>query len=281
MKDLPCSLDIPEIGKAWFAGFFDADGNVSINYGTLRCEINLRSSDRRVQERFAKVFGGSFYLRSNNCIQWYLNSLEAVTLLYTILPYLRLKKTEAQVGISFWQRYSDEKDKSNFSERCQELLSTLRYSIRELDPLEINNETSKAYLAGLFDGDGSLSIRHYKGQDQYLLLLSIAGNISTGKQLEQLKSLFGGIVSQKQNTRGVEWQITSRKAEMFLEVIASYIFLKSEQVSFAQEYLKKRKALPHHGRGEKSLLGKYYKQIISNLNQRKVALTNLNASDYS
>ncbi len=277
MRELPDPIDISELEKAWFAGFFDADGGVYLNGSQVVCQVNLQRSDKWVQEEFSKHFGGKFYSREqDNTNHWYITNTEAVTLLSTLFPYLRIKKTEAQVAVSFYERYPTEKSKSEFASNCKDLLTTLHYTERDLEPLDIRKEDTRAYLAGLFDGDGCVYIRHYKVQNQFLLCIGIASNVSCQKQTDQLKQIFGGIAHHKKNTEAIEWSVTSNKGEDFLKVILPYLRLKKKQGELALEFNSKRRQLPHHGSQEKSILGQHYKDLISKLNQRECVDT----SDY-
>lgn len=272
MKELPNPVEVPEIEKAWFAGFFDADGTIYIDQNpttpTVRSQIGLQASDKWIQEEFSKYFGGNFYFYGpSNVNHWYTTGIRSVAMLITLLPYLKVKKVEAQLAITFYQRYPDEKNKAEFSYSCRNLHSTLRYTERIMELLDVHQEESKAYLAGLFDGDGCVTIACTYNTSQ--LQVSIASNIWCRKQMEQLKEAFGGTLVRPRNTKGINWLTSSSKGEHFIKTILPYLKLKRKQASLALEFNSKRKQLPQCGSEEKRyLLGQRYKHLISSLNQR-------------
>ena len=109
----------------------------------------------------------------------------------------------------------------------------------ELRPLDL------AYIAGFFDGEGSVTIHENckpspRGISPNHTLQVSLGNTDP-RVLEWIKSLFGGGISyrrvEKANHRHVaQWTLRAASALPFLVAIRPYLRMKGEQVDVAIEY---------------------------------------------
>jgi hypothetical protein len=100
--------------------------------------------------------------------------------------------------------------------------------------------TVAAYAAGLFDGEGHISIQtpllKENGRRYHRLMLSL---VNTDKRLvDWLIEQFGGYVSyHRRPTNGHQdswgWATNSQVAEQFLRAIQPYAVLKAEQIEIA------------------------------------------------
>lgn len=105
------------IDLAYFAGLFDGEGCIQILHykpqtgkrteqHTLSCKVNM--TNKESVEQFL-AFGGSMCQHKASQKNptwkdqwiWTVNSNKAVSFLKTLLPFLKLKRAEAQVGIEF------------------------------------------------------------------------------------------------------------------------------------------------------------------------------------
>ena len=101
---------------AYVAGLFDGEGTVTIScynasrYGGRRREILmvlLSSTDYSIIDYLRGIFGGSLTITGahNNhkeIYRWTLSARMAADFIYRILPYLRIKKEHALLGLE-WQ----------------------------------------------------------------------------------------------------------------------------------------------------------------------------------
>ena len=104
----------------------------------------------------------------------------------------------------------------------------------------------RAYLAGLFDGEGSICISrirpNFKNRDRnprYFLLIEIAN--TNRPILEWIAASFGGRISLKSGrTSGARpcyaWHASKAIAEKFLHAVRPYAKIKSAQIEVALEY---------------------------------------------
>lgn len=101
-------------------------------------------------------------------------------------------------------------------------------------------KTDIAYVAGIIDGEGCIYIEHGKKGKAIQLSISVG---STDKWLcEFLKFSFGGCLYQmKSKTLPFwKWEIRTRQAGTFLELILPYLRLKRPQAEIALQFQKAR-----------------------------------------
>lgn len=119
-------------------------------------------------------------------------------------------------------------------------------------------ETVKAYLAGVIDGEGSISItkQTLSGRHKapvYQSVLTVA--MSTEEPLKSIQEWFGGSpvwVDNKVRPGRVKlmrmWRVSGRKATEVLESIFPYLILKKPQASIAIAFRKVWDIHPSYGR---------------------------------
>jgi len=99
------------------------------------------------------------------------------------------------------------------------------------------NEKEKCYWAGLFDGEGCISINKNKGSQNrpYRFCLFVSVSNTSLWLLELLKMQYGGSIHEllscrnKGNKPCYQWTITTQVASNFLKIILPYLFLKKPQ----------------------------------------------------
>ncbi len=116
-------------------------------------------------------------------------------------------------------------------------------------------KTDLAYFAGIFDGEGCVTIKKVQKK-------TTAGNTSRSHSLQvdigntnewlcrQFAFAFGGSVHSQKSTgkRVWRWQVAARKAGAFLEAILPYMRIKRPQVEIALQFQRTR-----YMRGKKRL----------------------------
>ena len=110
-------LNIGDKNLIYIAGLFDGEGHVSIPISKRRgqtpqywLQIGITNRDKNLLENVQKILGvGHINIdeRKDNptkariCYRWIANSQEAAKVLTKILPYLRTKRKQAELGIMF------------------------------------------------------------------------------------------------------------------------------------------------------------------------------------
>lgn len=107
------------------------------------------------------------------------------------------------------------------------------------------SETDKAYLAGLFDGDGYVGIRKGhtpRGATYWSLTMNITNTVRA--PMDKYRELTNvGVVYRADGGNSVtpayRWAVCSKEAERLLREIIPYLQIKSEQASLAIEFRSK------------------------------------------
>lgn len=115
-------------------------------------------------------------------------------------------------------------------------------------------EYTKQYIAGFFDGEGSIGV-YSRNQRGFHLRTQLTQNKSKNiKQLmEYLLSQYGGNLSEQATLSGgikYNWQLNADKAVVFLEEISPFLILKKNQADIAIWWQKQRPARIRNKKGQ-------------------------------
>jgi len=120
------------------------------------------------------------------------------------------------------------------------------------------SEVEKAYIAGLFDGEGSVCIIRVKPSKnngevnpRYFLAIDIAN--TNLEILQWLKNIFGGNIRHKStiNKPCYAWYSSKLRANEFLRSIFPYIKIKNKQIKLVFDYMEWANTLTNKLRGSK------------------------------
>ena len=139
-------------------------------------------------------------------------------------------------------------------------------------------KTTKAYFAGFFDGDGSVTICKRKGRkanhsSTHYMLVQITNYVR--EPLKLACETFGGSFHpvKTDKSKAWKWCLTGKKAEIFLENIYPYLMVRKSAVKLALEFQKTciRKKYPIRIATPKWLVKKRdaYKERLILLNKLK------------
>lgn len=115
---------------------------------------------------------------------------------------------------------------------------------------------SMEYIAGLFDGEGCITIRQHTKRDgrvQHYISLNITNIYKP--LLESLKELFGGVVrikpkSQLGNLQVYTWELNGIMCSEFINSIITHSIIKQEQLQVGLDFIatmsNTRSKLPTH-----------------------------------
>lgn len=92
-----------------------------------------------------------------------------------------------------------------------------------------------AYIAGFFDGEGSIGLYRYHS-GKHSLRTQLVQNKSTNSTalFKELKERFGGCYSEQRSASGrtkYNWQLHGKHASKFLKKILPHLILKRQQAS--------------------------------------------------
>lgn len=125
---------------AYYAGFFDAEGTVFIQYrrprkdvhnGTHFVQVAVVNTNLEVLNLFVSTFGGNYYVAPGThkpCFRWIIASKKAEAFLKAIYPYLIEKKKRSWYALQLQKHLN----KSRFSRhhKVDEQTLTYRESLR-------------------------------------------------------------------------------------------------------------------------------------------------------
>lgn len=109
----------------------------------------------------------------------------------------------------------------------------------QLSLLDQLNEASLAYIAGLFDGEGSVTITRRKQWNYFFLTITIT---NTNKDvISKLQELLGGSVHHKiyknpKYKQGWYWQANTKRAGLILEKLLPYLIIKRGKAEIAIQF---------------------------------------------
>jgi len=110
-------------------------------------------------------------------------------------------------------------------------------------------DTERAYIAGLFDGDGSVFMRKvwHKDLGRDNVLIEASFTLQSMKTLEWLAALLGGVPKQShKDHRAFTLRLGGQRVITLLQAIEPYVVTKKEQVTFV---LFAKTAFFYDGRG--------------------------------
>jgi hypothetical protein len=230
--------------KAWpyVAGMLDAEGTIQIAVDKrptgiigMGLQIIITNTDKRLMDWLVRNFGGKFYRRKNNrgfstldspdIYFWNLfgrNNQEAFLL--GILPYITAKKQEAILALEFVRLVGWNRERR--LEIAEEIKSAKIGDVEKERKQVLNRLTpqeSSAFVAGLFDGDGSIGSSIELTQRRLILmrwLLMNYGGRFDERRMNGDKTYYRWRLSGKKN-----------KHDFLLDVIPHLILKKEKAVN--------------------------------------------------
>jgi len=133
---------LTELDSAYIAGLLDADGSVRIHKqftsgGASRYTLDVRiaNTDTKLIEYLINTVGGGVreHVQASRrlvCYSWTICAVAALEFLQQVLPYMRTKKAEAEIGIRFQKQrgtvgqhrtYEEKEMDETLYLRCKEL----------------------------------------------------------------------------------------------------------------------------------------------------------------
>ncbi|MEW5758266.1 MAG: hypothetical protein AB1755_02170 [Candidatus Omnitrophota bacterium] len=132
-------------------------------------------------------------------------------------------------------------------------------------------EVEKAYLAGIVDGEGTVTLMRHHRNETHTPYVSVANN--NLKLLKWIKIKIGGVVISKKkrmshHNNSYAWYVCQNRAIDFLNEIKRYLIIKKPQADLITE--KYKSVTNRAGKYTKALLNKKMRLVakIRKLNQR-------------
>lgn len=222
---------------AYMAGLMDTDGTLGIYYrgdSGYQASVEFYNDDKFLMDWVVDNFGGTYKVkkdlrREKIGYRWNPSGRQHVIMfLNDIIPYLVLKKTEAQCLIDFYQLTGECPEFRNaLMLKCREEKG--KRGIVETDTLRVllkeNLKLTRSYIAGLLDGDGNI--------DTYDNQIVIGFTNMSTNLIEFFKNSIGGNAYKCKPTTW-RWQLSGIKTqELFLLSITPYLVSKKDKAKTA------------------------------------------------
>jgi hypothetical protein len=105
---------------SYLAGFFDGEGSIVIRQShTIYLQINVTQTDPRPLQLYVDLFGGKVSKMHDDgywkkSYIWQISSHKAAAALEMMLPYLTVKKAQAELAVEFQKLIPPVGDKSGY-----------------------------------------------------------------------------------------------------------------------------------------------------------------------
>lgn len=240
---------------AYVAGLIDADGSFSISRseskeGYIHYDplIRIRSKHLPTMRWLVDTFGGYHrpqILDGEIYYQWKFSSdTQASRFLEKIIPYVWIKQ---QQGLVLKEYYGLQGVQNKpLRQSLYEKIITLNQneSVTTNTPrLPFSGKILPAYLAGVFDGEGSAYVIRVKQtySSGFYYRASISLGMSYKPLIMELQRLYGGAWRQRPPHRGklpmYQWDVQDNKSkEIFSLSVLPYLVTKREQVNIALNF---------------------------------------------
>jgi hypothetical protein len=260
----------------YLTGFFDGEGSATIGnhkgkYNQYTLSIDMANINTDLLNWLNQNFGGHIYPKGyrtgqkHDCftIRW--ENSRTLEFMKSILPLSKVKRGKLLVGIEFQEKIRlnkpfrvvfSKEEQQRYLEKiqgisCMEFTESSYPSIPNFGKSKdqwIDDPVTDAeieYIAGFFDGEGSITIRKYKGvYTQYVLSVEIAN--ANKNMLEWIQDKVGGTIYPlrmcKDGTHiyySLRWEYG--KASEFLTKVLPYIKIKRQRALLDIEYQNKTK----------------------------------------
>lgn len=187
---------------AFLAGLVDGDGTMSIRFSPgkgYQFTLGVYSTSRTAMNWLVDIFGGQFRKlptkgNRKQKYEWYTSS---PSVLCEISPFLLIKRVQAVAAQNFFSLGSERNPEAR-EEIMREISAANKYYEPVAEKYEVSShvEPTKedwAYLAGLFDAEGSFEIHSKKGASGYTNFCSVARISNTDARIfPWLVERFGG-----------------------------------------------------------------------------------------
>lgn len=240
---------------SYLAGLTDADGSIYITLvkkiKSYRPTLSICNADHKLIFFLKSIFGGSIYVRNKDKDKWKLNyawkvSLnKALRIIKLLLPYLKIKKAQAEIAILANGLKNSPKIES-LRKKCCRLNARGEKAIKQTKiKRELcfdKDDLFYSYLAGLIDADGSISICSHGKLRQFISSVYLYS--CNFLPIKILTDNFGGSFRLKKtgaarnnpNWRGCyEWRLIKKKADEFIEKLLPYLRIKKRQAKLVMK----------------------------------------------
>lgn len=245
---------------AYAAGLFDAEGHIRINkqklkrciHATYELRTGLTSANQTILKWFKNNFGGSIYShkrRKNPSFLWMMSANAGANFLRQIISDLQIKKLQAKLALQFQNEIRNGRKHGRITSESLRQREQIKNQIfifnHEHSGTELADECKISYIAGLFDGDGSISIKRetYKKSISHTLQIKLSND--SFEIVSWMQNNFSGSTYVDRSKIGAfptsVWRTSANLAENFLQQVFPCLRLKIPQAKLALQFRNEKK----------------------------------------
>jgi hypothetical protein len=263
-NELPLNVYGWKYTDEWAAGFFDAEGHVGLSRTiatlpsgnktyTHTLQVHVAQKTRLPLDYLALEFGGKIFMADKNCFRWMPSVSGAEIFLRRISKHSLVKRKQIELVLEYRATIGKP---GGYHPKSEETIAYREGIWNKLKDYNTNRDGeeiypewdyTKAWLAGFFDGEGSVSVcrratnirkRITKIRDGSPLAVShyLTVNITQKTPCIPffLKEKFGGYISKpSKHSSCFKWRVCAKVAEGFLGVIEQSVLVKRKQIELA------------------------------------------------
>lgn len=235
------------ISEKYLAGLIDSDGGITFTKVKQGCKPGLilsiyqREDKASVLSDVQKTFGGTLVKRErtternpNPSLHWYVCASNAVALMQRLDKFLVIKRDYFRWAIEICSKQL-ESSTSEFNKQRKEKRNTR-------SSMEPNFPTRK-WLAGYFDGDGTLSVSHVNADNTAILRFGITCHKNDCIGIDIIQKNFGGHRNETSVGKTCwQWTLYLSKSNCgagmkFIDYFSRHCIIKQDQWLAVRQYL--------------------------------------------
>lgn len=263
--------------KAYISGLFDAEGCYSLSktinklgYTMYDPLVRFATTYKPSAQWVLKNLGGKVKEKQpKNRIHYhwrFMNDIDAALFLSQLLPYIIIKKDEAEVLMEYYSlRGIQNPSKREYLFQKMIQLKTRPVTTNTLD-FPFSKNLIDSYFAGFFDGEGTICMTEVKKYSRCRLDISLANSYKPA--VTSMLEIYGGCFRTRPPHNGFlpmhEWSIKSPELKnKFLDTMSDFLITKKPQLDIAKHFISNQSILSH----KKQMAIKY---SVSTLNGKKI-----------
>jgi len=273
-----------DVELQWIAGVIDAEGSIEMStqrakrmsYIVIirRHRIRISTTDNIIIPKIAKLLNRNF--ADNNYRKTItINSNQCKKLLIKLLPYLYIKQPQAKLLLKAMSIKDGKntpytiKENNQWAYICDKVQKlNMRGKYAPIDNYQRNHTFSWPWLAGLIDGDGTITNSEFGPRNCCTIKPIVKISLTNLKTIEYLskqlniKSLpSGGGKGNKRITRAI--RLMSNNIYNIIPNILPFLTLKKERALLAFEIVRLRREIPNGQNNHKNIVK--VKELINKL----------------
>ena len=223
---------------AYIASLIDGEGCFYTKKGYLRYRLTITNTNIQCLQRIKTIIGTGYIDRTknyspenhNDCYRLHFTARQTILFLQEIYPYLIIKKAKAKEAILLINTRSGRK-----------INGIVIQEIKFFDNIKLSDEEKYAYLAGLIDGEGCITIGAKYKDSRVNIANTNLECLLTMQQWFQLGNIVMGKKRPSNCKKIFALNYGATAMRFLLPKIIPFMIIKKEKAEMALKYLEENK----------------------------------------